>query len=178
VETMGLYSKIRGTFQKEYKERSPIYKERIRTWRKEGTIVYVGKPTNIARARSLGYKAKEGYFAVRVRTKKGRRARKSPRGGRKPSKNIKYISPGKSYQAVAEEKAARKYADKEVLNSYWVGEDGMYKYFEIIMIDPTMKTVNKDIKKQKGRAFRGLTSAGKKHRGIRHKGKGMNRPMR
>ncbi len=175
---MGLYTWIKKNFQKEYKTNSPEYKERIQKWRKEGVINYVGKPTNLASARSLGYKAKEGYFVVRVKTRKGRRARKAPVGGRKPSKNFKYISPGKSYQAMAEEKAARKYAEKEVLNSYWVGEDGQHKYFEIIMYDPLLNTTPKELRNKKGRAFRGITSSGKKHRGIRHRGRGMDRPVR
>ena len=175
---MGVYTWIKKSFQTEYKTKSPEYKKRVQEWRKQGVINYIGKPTNIARARSLGYKAKEGYFVVRVKTRKGRRARKSPSGGRKPSKNYKYKSPGKSYQAMAEEKSARKYAEKEVLNSYWVGEDGQHKYFEIIMYDPTLKTAPNGLKDKKGRAFRGLTSIGKKHRGIRHRGKGMNRPVR
>ncbi|MFA5381787.1 MAG: 50S ribosomal protein L15e [Candidatus Micrarchaeia archaeon] len=175
---MGLYTWIKKSFQNEYKTGSLEYKQRLQDWRKEGVITYVGKPTNIARARSLGYKAKEGFFVVRVKTKKGRRARSAPVGGRKPSKNFKYISPGKSYQAQAEEKAARKYSTREVLNSYWVGEDGQQKYFEVIMYDSTLNTIPKELRNKKGRAFRGLTSIGKKHRSMRHRGKGMNRPVR
>ncbi len=175
---MGLYTYIRKTFIEEYKERSPEYKKRLMEWRREPTIVMVDKPTNIARARYLGYKAKEGYYIVRVKTRKGRRTRKKPRGGRKPKRNIKYIAPEKSYQAIAEEKAARKYRGLEVLNSYWVGEDGTHKYFEVIMIDPDNKSVTTPAKNRRGRAFRGLTSAGRKHRGLRHKGKVAKKPVR
>jgi large subunit ribosomal protein L15e len=107
----------------------------------------------------LGYKAKEGYFIVRVWVGRGQRKRPHPKGGRKPGKNIAYLSPGKSLQRIAEEKAARKYRNLEVLNSYWVGQDGTKKYYEVILVDrkvlPNMA---------KGRAFRGLTSAGKKER--------------
>ncbi|MEM2486836.1 MAG: 50S ribosomal protein L15e, partial [Candidatus Bathyarchaeia archaeon] len=67
----------------------------------------------------------------------------------------------------------------EVLNSYWVGEDGRYKWFEVIMVDPHHPAIraDKDInwiceKQHKGRVFRGLTSAGKKVRGLRKKGHG------
>jgi large subunit ribosomal protein L15e len=64
----------------------------------------------------------------------------------------------------------------EVLNSYWVGADGKYKYYEIIMVDPNHPEIKNDaslnwVARQKGRAFRGLTAAGKKSRGLRHKGK-------
>ncbi len=162
----------------EYKEKSPAYKERLIKWRREPAIVMVEKPTNIARARYLGYKAKDGYYVVRVKTGKGRRSRKKPRGGRKPKRNIKYIAPEKSYQSIAEEKAAKKYSGLEVLNSYWVGEDGENKYFEVIMIDPEASTVSSEAKNSAGRAFRGLTSAGKKHRGLRHKGRLAKKPPR
>ena len=50
------------------------------------------------------------------------------------------------------------------MNSYWVGEDGNYKYFEILLIDPVLNTVDSQTM-QKGRAFRGLTSQGRKSRG-------------
>ena len=84
---------------------------------------------------------------------------------------------GKSIQRIAEERAARKYPNCEVLNSYFVGQDGRCKYFEIILIDrdnPEMRA-DKDLSwicdKEVG-AFRGLTSAGKKGRGLMYKGKG------
>jgi large subunit ribosomal protein L15e len=157
---MGMYRHIQKTFQQEYHERSEIYRKRITEWRKLGTVVRIGKPTNLARARSLGYKAKEGYYLARVSVGRGSRKRPHPWGGRKPAKNVAYLSPGKSLQRQAEEKAGRVFSNLEVLNSYWVGEDGMRKYFEVILVDrkllPGMP---------RGRVFRGLTSAGKQDRG-------------
>lgn len=173
---MGLYTWLKKTFQKEYQEKSPEYKARLQKWRKEGAIEMVGKPTNLARARNLGYKAKEGYTVVRVKTSRGKRAKKRPTGGRKPKKNIKYVSPNVSYQSMAEGRAGRKYQYLEVFNSYWVGEDGVYKYFEIIMVDPIKVKLKENLRV--GRAFRGLTSSGKKHRGLRHKGKLHNQSVR
>jgi large subunit ribosomal protein L15e len=81
-----------------------------------------------------------------------------------------------NYQAVAEQRAARKYKTLEVLNSYWVGEDGIYYFFEVILVDPNHPQIRNDpvlkwiVEKQKGRAFRGLTSAGTKGRGLHQKG--------
>ncbi|MEM5870716.1 MAG: 50S ribosomal protein L15e, partial [Candidatus Aenigmatarchaeota archaeon] len=80
-------------------------------------------------------------------------------------------TPKKSLQLIAEEKAARKYRNLEVLNSYLVADDGVYKYFEIIMVDPHHPVIKSDkninwICNQRGRVFRGLTSAGKKMRGL------------
>ncbi|MCD6227130.1 50S ribosomal protein L15e [Candidatus Micrarchaeota archaeon] len=171
---MGLYTYITKTFNKEYSKKSPEYKLRLREWRKANVVTEVEKPTNISRARNLGYKAKEGYFIVRVKVGRGLRARPKPTGGRKPRHNYKYKAPGVSYQVLAEQKAGKKYPGLEVLNSYWVGEDGQHKYFEVILIDPLLAGV----KLQRGRAFRGLTSSGRKSRGIRHKGKKKRKPPR
>ena len=155
---MGMYKYIQQTFEKEYKERSMILRRRITEWRKLGTVTRIERPTNITRARALGYKAKEGIFMARVSMGRGQRKRPHPWGGRKPAKNVAYLSPGKSLQRQAEEKASRVFANLEVVNSYWVGQDGTRKYFEIIMAD------RKLLPGVKGRAFRGLTSAGKKGR--------------
>jgi large subunit ribosomal protein L15e len=64
-----------------------------------------------------------------------------------------------------------------VLNSYWVGQDATYKFFEVILVDPTHNAIKKDPRinwivseKHSRRDLRGLTSAGKKHRGLRQKG--------
>ena len=71
-------------------------------------------------------------------------------------------------------RAARKYPNLEVLNSYYVGESGKYKWYEVILVDPHHPVIKSDPKINwicrpcnRGRAFRGLTSAGKKARGLR-----------
>ena len=158
---MGMYKYIQKAFQEQYKERSMVLRKRITEWRKLGTVARIKRPTNIARARSLGYKAKEGYFMARVAVGRGSRKRPHPWGGRKPAKNVAYLSPGKSLKRQAEEKAARVFTNLEVLNSYWVGQDGVKKYFEVIFADRKLLP-----NLPKGRAFRGLTSAGKKGRAL------------
>jgi len=71
----------------------------------------------------------------------------------------------------------------EVLNSYWVGQDGRFKWYEIIMVDPQhpriksdadLKWLTSDTRRSahKRRAYRGLTSAGRRGRGLHKKGKG------
>lgn len=154
-----MYKYIQQSFQKEYKERSELLRKRITEWRKLGTVVRILRPTNIARARSLGYKAKDGYFMARVAVGRGSRKRPHPWGGRKPAKNVAYLSPGKSLQRQAEEKAGRVFSNLEVLNSYWVGQDGVKKYFEVLLVDRKLLP-----NLPRGRAFRGLTSAAKKGR--------------
>jgi large subunit ribosomal protein L15e len=129
-------------------------------WRKGDAIVRVERPANIARARTLGYKAKQGYAVVRVRVDKGRRTRRTPMGGRKHKNNYRFIQPGMSHQAMAEQRANRIYKNMEVLNSYWVGEDGVFKYFEVLLADASKPSVNVSSVIRTGKAFRGLTSAG------------------
>ena len=78
---------------------------------------------------------------------------------------MKKYKPAKSLRLIAEERAARKYPNLEVLNSYWVWEDGRSKWFEVILVD---RTLLPDLRlgKGRGRVFRGLTSAGRKVRGL------------
>ncbi|MEM3363956.1 MAG: 50S ribosomal protein L15e [Candidatus Micrarchaeia archaeon] len=168
---MGYYKYLTETFVKEWKEKSPEYRERLVAWRKEPPIVRVERPLNISRARILGYKAKKGFVVVRVRIAKGNRKISRPVRGRKPSRSGRFFSAQLSDQAIAEQRANRKYRNLEVLNSYWVGDDGTSKYYEVILVDPARKEVEVLAKNRNGRAFRGLTSAGRKARGLRFKGK-------
>ena len=166
---MGAYKYITEAFQREYRERSGAYKQRVIGWRKKPAIETVERPTNLTRARRLGYKAKQGYIVVRVRVDKGRRTRRKPMGGRKPKNNYMFVQPGRSHQVIAEQRANRRHRNLEVLNSYWVGEDGNYKYFEVILADPTKPSVNISSAIRQGKSFRGLTSSGRKGRPTKKK---------
>lgn len=153
-----------------------VWKERIVQWRKESVVKKLDKPTRPDRARSLGYKAKQGFVVARVRVGKGKRKRPKFKGGRVPKKMGRFFPAGKSNKLRGEEKTARKFPNLEVLNSYYVGEDGQYYWFECILLDPNNPNVLKDKerkcfaeKQHKGRVFRGLTSSGKKVRGLRKK---------
>ncbi|MBD3398406.1 50S ribosomal protein L15e [Candidatus Micrarchaeota archaeon] len=164
---MGAYKYMKETYQKELKERGDLIKNRIFKWRREPVVKRVEKPTNLVRARTLGYKAKDGYVVARVRIGKGKRRRQTPSGGRKPAHAYLLVQPGTSLRGQAEQKANRKYSNLEVLNSYVVGEDGNYKFFEVILVDKERTGT----KLNKRRAYRGITSSGKKSRGYRAKGK-------
>ena len=165
-----------------------IMKQRAIEWRRQPTIVRVERPTRLDRARKLGYKAKQGFVVVRVRVRRGWLKRPRPKAGRRPKRmGVTKIKLAKSLRLVAEERAARNFPNLEVLNSYWVWEDGRYKWYEIVMVDPHHPVIQSDENinwicesVHRGRAFRGLTSAGKKMRGLRHKGRGAEkvRPSR
>lgn len=172
---MGFYDYLKETFAKEYSERTAVYKRRLTEWRRSAPIVRVAKPLNLARARELGYKAKPGFVIARVRIRKGLRKREKPDLGRKPSRYGRFISPKKSHQLIAEGRASAKFKNLEVLNSYWAGADGMNEYFEVIMVDASHPCIKSDpalASLGSGRAERGLTSAGKKSRGLTGKGIG------
>jgi len=152
-----------------------LMRERLMKWRREPAVVRVEKPTRLNRARELGYKAKVGFIVVRVRVRKGGLRKQRPSSGRRPKRMGVYgYAPAKSLRLIAEERAARKHPGLEVLNSYYVGEDGRYKWYEVILVDPHHPSICKDPEvnwvcepQNRGRVFRGLTSAGKKIRGLR-----------
>ena len=84
-----------------------------------------------------------------------------------------------TYQLVAEQRAAKKYPNCEVLNSYWVGKDGLYYWYEVILVDKAHPNIISDKhvgwiaeEQHTRRVFRGLTSAARRSRGLRNKGKG------
>lgn len=165
---MSMYKYINSTVQSQYKNKDEYFRAKTAQWRQQDPIVRVENPTNLARARSLGYKAKQGVIVVRARILKGLRKRIKPRGGRKPSKSGRFFTYHKSFQSMAEERVARKYLNCEVVNSYYIGEDGKYKFFEIILADRDHPALVNDpfygsIIAKRGRAFRALTSSGRKH---------------
>ena len=171
---MGVVSYLKKLFRSHPRD---IEKQRLMKWSKEPSITRVEKPTNLYRARQLGYKAVQGIAVVRARVKKGLRKRPMHRKARKAKSMGVYFPPGKSKQWIAEERAAKRYPNMEVLNSYKVGETGKVIYYEVILVDRSHPRILKDkslswIARDKGRAFRGRTSAGRKARGLRGKGFG------
>lgn len=164
---MSFYKHLREA----WKEPKPLYKAKLAGWRKEPVVKRVDKPTRIDRARTLGYKAKQGYVVVRTRIGKGRRKRPEIRKGRRPKRTGRFFTTEQSLQAIAEKRVARKFPNLEILNSYYVGEDGVNNFYEVILVDPNNPSIKNDrkiswIAGQRRRAFRGLTSAAKKSRGL------------
>jgi large subunit ribosomal protein L15e len=161
--------------------------QRLVDWRKEGTFVRVDKPLRLDRARALGYKAKQGIVVVRAKVRKGGlRKHRIKKGRRAKRTGILKITMRKSIQRIAEERTSKRYPNMEVLSSYWVGEDGRHKWYEVILVDVNHPVIKADPKmnwicssKHSNRANRGLTPAGKKGRGlVRTRGMGVekNRP--
>ena len=160
---------------------SALQRQRLQEFRKQKTtIARIKRPTNLPRAKNLGYRAKQGIILVRVKIRKGSGKHPRPTAARKPKRmGVKKLTRKKSIKRIAEERTAKKFKNCEVLNSYTVGSDGKNHYYEIILVNTAHPVIKKDKKlawlrksKSRQRAFRGLTSAGKKGRGLRKKGKG------
>ena len=80
-----MYDYVREQWKKpDTSYQSPL-KNRLIQWRKEESFTRVERPLRIDRARSLGYKAKQGYIVVRARVRRGGLRKHQIKGGRKPS---------------------------------------------------------------------------------------------
>lgn len=170
-----MYDYVAETWRKMYRgELREELRKKLIKWRREPSVARVEHPSRPDRARALGYKAKQGIIVVRVRVRKGGRRKQRPDSGRRPKRmGVEGFAPAKSLRLIAEERAARKFPNMEVLNSYYVAEDGIYKWYEVILVDRDSPTIKSDPElkwiaepQNRGRVFRGLTSAGKKMRGL------------
>ncbi len=174
---MGMYQYIREAWKKPKEGLGSLWQKRMIEWRQEPATIRVERPTRLDRARSLGYKAKQGFVVVRQRVNRGGRQRPQIRHPRRPKAMSRRKDLTMNYQAVAENRSVQKYPNCEVLNSYYVGEDGLHYWYEVILVDRTNPSIMADsrinwIISHKGRSERGLTSAGRRARGLLHKGKG------
>ena len=155
---------------------------RMRAWeyRQLPVIHRCTRPSRPEKARKLGYKRKQGYVIYRIRIRRGGRKKPVSKGivyGKPVNQGITQLKPGRSHRALAEDRIGRRAKNLRVLNSYWVGQDGTYKFYEVILVDSFHKAIRKDARinwiasnKHKHRENRGLTWAGKKARGLTVKG--------
>ena len=157
---------------------------RMRAWeyRQLPRICRVNHPTRPDKARRLGYKAKQGYAVFRVAVRRGSRKRRTCSGkgivyGKPKHHGINKIKATRNLRSLAEERVGRRAPNLRVLNSYWLNQDALWKYFEIICVDPQHNAIRNDPRinwickpVHKHRENRGLTSAGRKYRGLRKRG--------
>lgn len=173
----GMYHFLRQAWKKPDKA---TLRSRMIEWRTGNSIVKVEKPLRLDKARSLGYKAKKGFVVVRIRILRGGRKRPRPRKARKTRKQSNKLILKMNYQWIAEQRVQRKFKNLEVLNSYNLGKDGIYYFYEVILVDPDKPEIKNDRtmswitqKQNKNRVLRGLTSAAKKSRGLRSKSRNL-----
>jgi large subunit ribosomal protein L15e len=169
----GLYHYIAQAWKK---PDTKILRERMTEWRKTEAVTKVDKPLRLDRARALGYKDKKGFVVARVRLNRGGHKRTRPNKGRRSKRMHIRKNLQMNYRWIAEQRAQAKFKNLEVLNSYNIGKDGVNYFFEVILVDASKPEIKNDstinwIAKgsNKKRVLRGLTSAGKKSRGLRKK---------
>jgi len=151
---------------------------RVRCWeyRQLHVIHRATRPSRPDKARRLGYKAKQGFVIYRVRVRRGGRKRPVKKGivyGKPTNQGVNQLKYARALKATAEERVGRRCGNLRVLNSYWVNQDSIYKYYEVILIDPSHKAIRRNARfnwivapVHKHRESRGLTSTGKKSRGL------------
>jgi large subunit ribosomal protein L15e len=174
---MSMYKYIRNQFNTPSDELLELQRKRQVEWRLQDSTVRIEHPTRLDRARSLGYKAKQGFVLVRQRVARGGHQRPDIKGGRRPKTSRQMLVLAKNYKSIAEERVCQAYPNCEVLNTYPVGKDGTHYWFEIILVDRNHPALLHDprirgVLQQRGRAHRGITQAGRRSRGLLHKGKG------
>eukprot|EP00997_Jenningsia_sp_PLL12_P007504 NODE_4152_length_691_cov_74.697819_g3523_i0.p1 GENE.NODE_4152_length_691_cov_74.697819_g3523_i0~~NODE_4152_length_691_cov_74.697819_g3523_i0.p1 ORF type:complete len:215 (+),score=0.32 NODE_4152_length_691_cov_74.697819_g3523_i0:33-647(+) len=178
---MGAYKYLQELWRKKQSEVMQFVL-RIRTWeyRQLPVIHRCSRPSRIDKARRLGYRAKQGYVIYRVRIRRGGRKKQAPKGqvyGKLKRVGINQKKPRRNHRAIAESRVGRRVPGLRVLNSYWVAQDATFKFYEIILIDPTHAAIRNDPRinwicqpNKKHRELRGTTSAGVQGRGLRQKG--------
>lgn len=157
---------------------------RVRSWefRQLPVCHRVVRPTRPDKAKRLGYKAKQGYVIYRVRIRRGSRRRPVSKGitYHKPKfSGVNNLTFTKNTRSVAEGRVGKRCPNLRVLNSYWVAQDGVFKWYEVILVDPNHNAIRNDPRIQwiinpvhKHREVRALTAAGRHFRGLMYKGYG------
>ena len=127
------------------KENPMELRQRAVVWRNENAVTRVEKPSRIARARRLGYKAKQGIIVVRMRVGTGGMRKQRPRGGRRPKHlGVTKIKADVSMKQVAERRVLERYPNMKLLGSYFLYKDGMHYWFEVVLADPSHPRIAKD----------------------------------
>ena len=78
-----MYKHSSTTWKNIYKDNYKQIRERVVEWRKQNTITRLERPTRLDRARTLGYKAKQGIVVVRIKVGRGGMRRPRPKAGRR-----------------------------------------------------------------------------------------------
>merc|ERR1712086_840837 len=175
---MGAYKYIEELWRKKQSD-VVRFLLRVRAWeyRQLPKIYRCNGPTRPEKARRLGYKAKQGYVVFRCAVRRGNRKRPNSKGivyGKPKHHGINQLKFRRNLRSTAEERVGKVASNLRVLNSYWVNQDATYKYFEVILVDPSHNAIRRDPRinyivngVHKHREMRGLTSAGRQGRGLR-----------
>ncbi|OLD32764.1 MAG: 50S ribosomal protein L15 [Thaumarchaeota archaeon 13_1_40CM_2_39_13_2] len=130
---------------KMWRENAPELRAKAVEWRRQNSLVRVERPSRIQKARQLGYKAKQGIVVIRMRVGRGNMRRKRPVAGRRPKHlGVLRIKPALSMQKVAERRVLERHPNMKLLGSYYLYQDGLYLWYEVILADPSHPRILKD----------------------------------
>ena len=134
---MGLYARLSELWRERPQELEQLMRSRRIAWRRQPAVVRVDKPLRLDRAKALGYKDKQGFVVLRVRVRRGGFSKPRPRSGRRP-KAIGVVLHKVNVTMLEEaiNRAKKKYPNLYPLGGYPLTYDSLYKWFEVIMIDP------------------------------------------
>ena len=140
-----MYSHVSKSWQSIFHQKAGDIRARAVELRKEPALLRIEKPSRLDRARTLGYKAKQGVIVVRARVSRGGMRRKRPTSGRRPKHmGVLKIKSNVSGQSVAERRALEKYPNMKLLGSYLIWKDGRFAWFECILVDPQGSSTRND----------------------------------
>merc|ERR1711904_156529 len=132
------------------------------------------------KAKIFGHKSKSGYVTFRVKIQRCNRIKPVDKGivNAKPiSQGVTQLKPTCNLCVIAEGRVSNMCGNLRVFNSYWVNQDSIHKYYEVILVDPSHKIVCSDLRinwicnlSKKHRQLRGLTRVGLCARGLTDKG--------
>lgn len=145
TKKMGAYKYLEELYKKKQSD-VMRFLLRVRCWeyRQLNVVHRASRPSRPDKARRLGYKAKQGYVIYRVRVRRGNRKRMAKKGatfGKPVNQGVSQLKFQRSLRSVAEERVGTRCPNLRVLNSYWVNQDATYKFFEVILVDPSHKVI-------------------------------------
>ncbi len=130
---------------KMWKENSTELRAKAVEWRKQHALERIERPSRLFKARQLGYKAKQGVVVVRMRVGRGNMRKKRPVAGRRPKLlGVLRIKPALSMQRVAERRVLERFPNLKLLGSYYLFQDGIYLWYEVILADPSHPRISSD----------------------------------
>jgi len=142
---MGLYGMLSRIWRERPEELKAILREKRIAWRREPTVVRVEKPLRLDRARSIGYKDKQGFVVLRVRVRRGGFSKPRPDSGRRPKAlGVVLHKVNVSISKEALNRAKKKYPNLHPIGCYPIAYDSLYKWFEVIMVDPYHPSIRSD----------------------------------
>ena len=140
-----MYRQVSKSWKGIFHEKAGGILARAIQMRKEPAMLRLERPSRIDRARSLGYKAKEGVVVVRARVSRGGMRKPRPTSGRRPKHmGVLKIKSDVSSQAVAERRVSERYRNMKMLGSYPIWKDGRFAWFECVLVDPLHPSIAKD----------------------------------